>query len=91
MFVFPDKIRNICETSFETYKKFLYDNITKTYKRGSEGNISEFESELEHIAGNLSIGNRIERIKSREAFISFKDRNADLLIQQKATEEKLAN
>ena len=72
-FVFADKTRNIYETSLETYNKLLHDNITKTYKRGSEDNISEIDSELKHIADNLSIGNRIECMKKREAFISLKD------------------
>ena len=51
----------------------LHDNITKTYKHGSEDNISEINNELKHIADKLSIGNRIECMKKREAFISLKD------------------
>ena len=73
IFVFADKTRNIYETSLDTYNKLLHDNITKTYKHGSKGNISEINNELKHIADNLSIGNRIECMKKREAFISFKD------------------
>ena len=49
-FVFADKTRNIYETSLDTYNKLLQDNITKTYKRGSEDNISEINNELKHIA-----------------------------------------
>ena len=45
----------------------------KTYKHGSEDNISEINNELKHIADKLSIGNRIECMKKREAFISLKD------------------
>ena len=59
MFVFADKTRNIYETSFDTYNKLLHDNITKTYKHGSEENILEINNELNHIANRLSIGNRI--------------------------------
>ena len=51
-----------------TYNKLLHDNITKTYKHGSEDNISEINNELKHIANKLSIGNRIECMKKREAF-----------------------
>ena len=47
--------------------------MTTSQKHGSEGNISEINNELKHIAGKLSIGNRIECMKKREAFISFKD------------------
>ena len=73
MFVFADKTRNIYETSLDTYNKLLHDNITKTYKHGSEENISKINNELNHIANKLSIGNRIECMKKREAFISLKD------------------
>ena len=95
MFVFADKTRNIYETSLDTYNKLLHDNITKTYKRGSEGNISEINNELKHIANKLSIGNRIECMKKREAFISLKiskiTQNADSSTQPKAIPEKLVN
>ena len=70
---FRCKTRNIYETSLDTYNKLLHDNITKTYKHGSEENISEINNELNHIANRLSIGNRIESMKKREAFISLKD------------------
>ena len=48
-------------------------SITKTYKHGCEDNILEINNELKHIADKLSIGNRIECMKKREAFISLKD------------------
>ena len=73
IFVFADKTRNIYETSLDTYNKLLHDNITKTCKHGSEDNISEINNEFKHIANKLSIGNRIECMKKREAFISLKE------------------
>ena len=66
MIVFPDKTRNIYETSLDTYKKFLHGNITKTNKHGSEENISEINNELNHVANKLSIGNRIESRKNEK-------------------------
>ena len=71
MFVFADKTRNIYETSLDTYNKLLHDNITKTYKHGSEENISEINNELNHIANRLSIGNRIERILFRSTKVTL--------------------
>ena len=71
IFIFADKTRNIYETPLDTYNKLLHDNITKTYKHASEDNISEINNELKHIADKLSIGNRIECMKKREAFISL--------------------
>ncbi len=68
-----DKTRNIYETSLDTYNKLMHDNITKAYKHGSEGTISQIDDELKHISNNLGIGDRIEQMKKREAFISLKD------------------
>ncbi len=73
IFVFADKTRNIYETPLDTYNKLMHDNITKTYKHGSEGTISQIDDELKHISNNLGIGDRIEQMKKREAFISLKD------------------
>ena len=70
---FADKTRNIYETSLDTYNKLLHYDITKTYKHGSEENISEINNELNHIANKLSIGNQIECMKKREAFNYLKD------------------
>ena len=46
---------------------------SQKHKHGSEDNISEINNELKHIADKLSMGNRIECMKKREAFISLKD------------------
>ncbi len=73
IFVFADKTRNIYETSLDTYNKLMHDNITKAYKHGSEGTISQIDDELKHISNNLGIGDRIEQMKKRKAFISLKD------------------
>ena len=35
--------------------------------------ISQIDNELKHISNNLGIGDRIEQMKKREAFISLKD------------------
>ena len=91
MFVFADKTRNIYETSLDTYNKLLHDNIIKTYKHGSRNNISEIKNEINHIANKLLIGQRIECMKKREAFISLKDQNENFENNPKAILEKLVN
>jgi hypothetical protein len=69
IFVFADKTRNIYETPLDTYDKLLHNNITKTYKYGSEDTISQIDDELKDISNQVDIGNRIEQMKKREAFI----------------------
>ena len=44
-----------------------------TYKHGSEGTVLQIDDELKHISNNLGIGDQIEQMKKREAFISLKD------------------
>ena len=73
IFIFADKTRNIYEALLDTYNKLLHDNITKTYKHGSEDTIDEIDSELKDISNNLGIGDKIDKMKNREAFISLKD------------------
>ena len=51
----------------------MHDSVPKTCKHGSEGTISQIDDELKHISNNLRIGDRIEQMKKREAFISLKD------------------
>ena len=59
--------------STHTTRSYMHDNITKTYKHGSEDTIDEIDSELKDISKNLGIGDKIEKMKKREAFISLKD------------------
>jgi septation ring formation regulator EzrA len=73
IFIFADKTRNIYEASRDTYNKLIHDNITKTHKHGSEDTIDEIDSELKYISNNLGIGDKIEKMKKLEAFISLKD------------------
>ncbi len=57
--VFADKTRNIYETSLDT---------------NTDQNAPFRNDELKHISNNLGIGDQIEQMKKREAFISLKDR-----------------
>jgi hypothetical protein len=43
----------------------MHDNITKTYKHGSEDTISQIDDELKYISNKLEIGNRIEQMIKR--------------------------
>jgi hypothetical protein len=61
IFIFADKTRNIYEASHDTNNKLLHDNITKTYKHGSEDTIDEIDSELKDISNNLEIGDKLKK------------------------------
>jgi hypothetical protein len=72
--VYMFKSRNIYESPPDVYDKILKENITKTYKLGSDDMIDDIINyELLNIASDLNIGDRIEIMAKREAFITVKD------------------
>ena len=73
MFVFADKTQNIYEVPPSTYTKLLTENITKTYKTENEDITEKINKELKELTNNLGIGNRIDIMAKREAFVTLKD------------------
>ena len=73
VYMFADKSRNIYESPPDVYDKTLKENITKTYKLGSDDMIDDINYELLNIASDLNISDRIETMAKREAFITVKD------------------
>ena len=73
VFVKADKTGNIYETSPETYKKLLKENITREYKKADNTIIQETNFEAKKITEKLHIEDRVEILQSTEAFISIKD------------------
>jgi hypothetical protein len=70
-FVYADKSSNVYETSPDNYNKLLMENITKTYKLGNENVTDDINDELRNIASNLSIGNRVDTMAKRSAYITL--------------------
>ena len=73
VFVFADKTQNIYEVPPSTYTKLLTENITKTYKTENEDITEEINKELKELTNNLGIGNRIDIMAKREAFVTLND------------------
>ena len=81
------------ETSLDTYNKLLHDNITKTYKHGSEDNISEINNE-NTLQTNFQLVTELNAWRNVKLLFLLKiirkilhKQNADQLIQQKATQK----
>ena len=68
-----DKTTNIYKVSTDTYKKLLYDNITKDYKQTTHSTIEKINSEARTIATRLELGDRIEEYSESSAFVTLKD------------------
>ena len=57
----------------QKHKKLLNENITKTYKLGSDDITDDINSELKQITSNLSIADRVDTMAKKNAFITLKD------------------
>jgi hypothetical protein len=73
IFVFADKTTNIYETSPENYNKLLTENITTSYKTSNNNVNDDINEELRDISNHLSVGNRLDVMAKRNAFVTVKD------------------
>ena len=73
VFVLADKTRNLYETAPDEYNKLVTKNITKAYKLGSKNVTDDINSELQKITSKISIGDWVDTIATRNAFVSLKD------------------
>ena len=67
--IFADKTRNVYEAAPEAYNKLLTDNITKTYKLGSDDISDDINFELKNITSNICLS-RIVSTQWREETLS---------------------
>ena len=55
VFIFADKTNNIYKALPEQYKKFLKENVTKTYKKSTERLEKSINLEAKNIAKKLDL------------------------------------
>ena len=55
------------------YKKLLYENITKTYKKSTNRLEHAINMEPKHIAKNIKMDDRIESLTKTRVFTTLKD------------------
>ena len=68
-----DKTSNFYRMDTASYNDLLQKNITKTYKKVTQGTTNSIELEAKAIAKKLRLDDRINITAKREAFISLKD------------------
>ena len=73
LLIFADKTENIYEMKPDRYNQLLTENVTKNYKLADNLVIEDINQEMKAIANELEIGDRIETMAERQAFISLKD------------------
>ena len=55
VFIFPDKTNNLYKLSPEEYKKFLFNNIRKSYRKSMERLEKAINMEAKHISKKLDL------------------------------------
>ena len=51
----------------EGFNRFLYDNITKTYKKSKRNTVNNVSLDVKKIADNLSISDTVDQVQKNEA------------------------
>ena len=59
--------------SANDYNLLVHSNVTATYKKSTRNIKSNIDREAKHIATELNLADRIEKIAEREAFVTLKD------------------
>ena len=77
MLIKADKSRNIYRVSRVNYKKYLVENITKTYKKSNKPRVNSINKEPKKLSEKLKIANRMERTEESEAYITVEDHKKD--------------
>ena len=72
-----DKTRNIYTLKKEDYNKLLNDNITKDYRKSNSNLVVSINKETKQRATELQLGDRMDKMAERKAFISMKDHMAN--------------
>ena len=57
----------------DDYKKYLRENITRTYKKSTKKRLNAVNKKAKKIAEKLNIDNKIEKIQETEVYIAVKD------------------
>ena len=68
-----DKTTNYYEMNTSAYNKLIKENVTKTYKKSSGKVVEKLNAQSAKIAEHLKLGDRIEKLAEKEAFLTLKD------------------
>ena len=63
----------------QKHEKLRRENITKSYRKSDEQSTDDVNRELKDISTKLGIGDRVETMARRQAFISLKDHKENFL------------
>ena len=68
-----DKTKNLYSVPEQRYEKILRENVTKHYKIAPDSLYSDINLEAQSIADRLDLGDRVETLARKEAYVTLKD------------------
>ena len=77
VFVSVDKSLYIYKMEKDEYKKLLFENITKTYKKTTEEKLKTINKGAKTIARKLELDDRVEKVQESQCYITVKDHKED--------------
>ena len=77
VFVSADKSLNIYKMEKDEYKKLLFENVTKTYKKTTEEKLKTINKGAKTIAQKLELDDRVEKMQKNQCYIIVKDHKED--------------
>lgn len=72
-FLFAKMAKNLYEMLPNDYKKLLYENTTKMYKKSADCLEHTMNMEAKHIAKNIKLYDRNEKLAKIPVFVTLKD------------------
>ena len=75
-----DKSTNFYKLQATKYNQLLNDNITKTYKKADNKQLSKIDAEAKAITKKLGIDDRVEVTAQTEAFVTLKETDREFLM-----------
>ena len=78
-----DKTCNMYKMTKAEYNKLLLNNITDNYKKSDKDVLNEINQEAKEIAKDLELDDRINRLPTRNAYITLKDHKENFCLKPK--------
>ena len=69
IFIFANKTNNLYKSLPEEYKKLLFTNVTKSYRKSTKRLEKAINMEAKHISKKLELDNRIECLAKNPALV----------------------
>ena len=72
--------RYLYKVKKEGYKKYLSDNITKTYKKSTNSKVNRVDLDVKKVEDKLLKSDRVDQLQKHNAYIAVKDHKESFLL-----------